>query len=100
MAERSETVPLDDWLVGESDALHSATPTSERGANVDVRQRRVSSASVGPAGRLVSITITVRDRDRLRDFLTVCLRKMEQTPPQFTPRGIAELDDTYQLLTR
>jgi hypothetical protein len=25
---------------------------------------------------------------------------MEQTPPQFTPRGIAELDDTYQLLTR
>ena len=100
MAERSETVPLDAWFVRESDALHSATPASERGANVDVRQGSVMSASVGPAGRLVTITITMRDRDRLRDLLNVCLRNMEQAPPQFTPRGIAELDDTYQLLTR
>jgi hypothetical protein len=58
------------------------------------------SASVGPAERLVTITITVRDRDRLRDLLNVCLRKMEQAPPQFTPRATVDLDDTYQLLTR
>jgi hypothetical protein len=100
MAERSKTVPLDDWLVRQSDALHSVTLASERGPNVDVRQGGAMSASVGSAGRLVSITITMRDRDRLRDWLNVCLRTMEQTPPQLTPRGIADLDDTYQLLTR